>query len=165
MSARMPEALAPRACLYAHRPELPSDLVGDTGFEPLTSSVSVISGTHDDASTRVSEVRGCTQMSRRMLDRLTSSLTGRIGSPEATGTPEARVQAAEHLGRTAVASVDRPLAKGSWLGVRTTGWIVELARSSGVTQKASASQTRPPLNHSTVGVEPEEPAGSDFWGP
>ena len=23
---------------------------------------------------------------------------------------------------------------------------------------------RPPLNHSTVGVEPEEPAGSDFWG-
>jgi hypothetical protein len=22
---------------------------------------------------------------------------------------------------------------------------------------------RPPLNHSTVGVEPEEPAGSDFW--
>jgi hypothetical protein len=58
MSARMPEALAPRACVYGHPPELPSDLVGDTGFEPLTSSVSVISGTHDDASTRVSEVRG-----------------------------------------------------------------------------------------------------------
>jgi hypothetical protein len=54
---------------------------------------------------------------------------------------EARVQAAEHLGRTAVASVDRALARGSWLGVRTTAWIGELARSSGVTQKASAGQT------------------------
>ena len=37
-------------------------LVGDTGFEPVTSSVSVISGAHDNAVVRVSEVRGCTQM-------------------------------------------------------------------------------------------------------
>jgi hypothetical protein len=36
--------------------------VGDTGFEPVTSSVSVISGTHDDAAVGVSEIRGCTQM-------------------------------------------------------------------------------------------------------
>jgi hypothetical protein len=39
-----------------------SVLVGDTGFEPVTSSVSVISGAHDNAVVRVSEVRGCTQM-------------------------------------------------------------------------------------------------------
>jgi hypothetical protein len=37
-------------------------LVGDTGFEPVTSSVSVMSGAHDNAVVRVSEVRGCTQM-------------------------------------------------------------------------------------------------------
>jgi hypothetical protein len=37
-------------------------LVGDTGFEPVTSSVSVISFAHDDAAARVSDVRGCTQM-------------------------------------------------------------------------------------------------------
>jgi hypothetical protein len=37
-------------------------LVGDTGFEPMTSSVSVISGAHDNAAVGVSEVRGCTQM-------------------------------------------------------------------------------------------------------
>jgi hypothetical protein len=37
-------------------------LVGDTGFEPVTSSVSVIFGSPDNAAVRVSEVRGCTQM-------------------------------------------------------------------------------------------------------
>ena len=37
-------------------------LVGDTGFEPVTSSVSVISSAHDDAAVRVNDVRGCTQM-------------------------------------------------------------------------------------------------------
>ena len=37
-------------------------LVGDTGFEPVTSSVSVISGAHDNAAVGVSEVRGFTQM-------------------------------------------------------------------------------------------------------
>jgi len=36
--------------------------VGDTGFEPVTSSVSVISGAHDNAAVGVTEVRGCTQM-------------------------------------------------------------------------------------------------------
>jgi hypothetical protein len=36
--------------------------VGDTGFEPVTSSVSVIFGAHDKAAVRGSEVRGCTQM-------------------------------------------------------------------------------------------------------
>jgi hypothetical protein len=39
-----------------------SVLVGDTGFEPVTSSVSVISGSPDHASTGVGEVGGCTQM-------------------------------------------------------------------------------------------------------
>jgi hypothetical protein len=39
-----------------------SALVGDTGFEPVTSSVSVISGTPDKAAVGVSEVRACTQM-------------------------------------------------------------------------------------------------------
>jgi hypothetical protein len=36
--------------------------VGDTGFEPVTSSVSVISDTPDIAAVGVNEVRGCTQM-------------------------------------------------------------------------------------------------------
>ena len=36
--------------------------VGDTGFEPVTSSVSVIPGTPDNAAVGVSQVRGCTQM-------------------------------------------------------------------------------------------------------
>jgi hypothetical protein len=34
--------------------------VGDTGFDPVTSSVSVISGTPDGAAVDVSEIRGCT---------------------------------------------------------------------------------------------------------
>ena len=37
-------------------------LVGDTGFEPVTSSVSVISGTHGNALAGERYVRGCTQM-------------------------------------------------------------------------------------------------------
>ena len=37
-------------------------LVGDTGIEPVTSSVSVISGTAHDAAVAVGEVRGRTQM-------------------------------------------------------------------------------------------------------
>jgi hypothetical protein len=37
-------------------------LVGDTGFEPVTSSVSVISGTPDNALAGVNEVLACTQM-------------------------------------------------------------------------------------------------------
>jgi hypothetical protein len=36
--------------------------VGDTGFEPVTSSASVISGTPDNASAGVNEVRACAQM-------------------------------------------------------------------------------------------------------
>jgi hypothetical protein len=39
-----------------------SVLVGDTGFEPVTSSVSVISGSLDNAVSRVIGVRGCTPM-------------------------------------------------------------------------------------------------------
>jgi len=37
-------------------------LVGDTGFEPVTSSVSVISGTHDKVPVCGSEVHGRTRM-------------------------------------------------------------------------------------------------------
>jgi hypothetical protein len=37
-------------------------LVGDTGFEPVTSSVSVISGTPDNAAAGVNGVRRCTPM-------------------------------------------------------------------------------------------------------
>jgi hypothetical protein len=40
-------------------------LVGDTGFEAVTSSVSVISGTPENVAARVDEVRGCTQMLAR----------------------------------------------------------------------------------------------------
>ena len=36
--------------------------VGDTGFEPVASSVSVISGTPDNVVVTVSEVRGCPEM-------------------------------------------------------------------------------------------------------
>jgi hypothetical protein len=36
--------------------------MADTGFEPVTSSVSVISGTEDNAAVGVGEVRGRTQM-------------------------------------------------------------------------------------------------------
>jgi hypothetical protein len=36
--------------------------VGDTGFEPVTSSVSVISGTPGNATVAVSRVRECPQM-------------------------------------------------------------------------------------------------------
>jgi hypothetical protein len=36
--------------------------VGDTGFEPVTSSVSVISGTPDNPLAGVDEVRACTPM-------------------------------------------------------------------------------------------------------
>ena len=43
-------------------PRLGVLLVGDTGFEPVTSSVSVISGTRGDAPAGVSDVRGRTQM-------------------------------------------------------------------------------------------------------
>jgi hypothetical protein len=39
-----------------------SVLVGDTGFEPVTSSVSVISRRHDNATVGVNDVPGCTQM-------------------------------------------------------------------------------------------------------
>jgi hypothetical protein len=39
-----------------------SVLVGDTGFEPVTSSVSVISDTPDNGAVAVSMVRGCPQM-------------------------------------------------------------------------------------------------------
>jgi hypothetical protein len=37
-------------------------LVGDTGFEPVTSSVSVISSTPNIAVLAVSQLRGCSQM-------------------------------------------------------------------------------------------------------
>jgi hypothetical protein len=37
-------------------------LVGDTGFEPVTSSVSVISCTPDNAAVTVKMVRGCPKM-------------------------------------------------------------------------------------------------------
>jgi hypothetical protein len=37
-------------------------IVGDTGFEPVTSSVSVISGAPGNAAVAVSRVRGCPQM-------------------------------------------------------------------------------------------------------
>jgi hypothetical protein len=37
-------------------------LAGDTGFEPVASSVSVISGTPGNAAVAVSRVRGCPQM-------------------------------------------------------------------------------------------------------
>jgi len=37
-------------------------LVGDTGFEPVTSSVSVISGTPDNALAGVNEIHACTRM-------------------------------------------------------------------------------------------------------
>jgi len=44
-------------------------LVGDTGFEPVTSSVSVISATRGNASVGVPDVRGCTHMiARRRTD-------------------------------------------------------------------------------------------------
>jgi hypothetical protein len=53
---------AKRARMVANRSLTRGDTVGDTGFEPVTSSVSVISGTPDDAPVDVSEVRGCVQM-------------------------------------------------------------------------------------------------------
>jgi hypothetical protein len=54
--------------MVKHEPELHNGwltrafFVGDTGFEPVTSSVSVISGTPDNAAVGVSQVRGCTRM-------------------------------------------------------------------------------------------------------
>ncbi len=53
---------AKRARMVANRSLTRGVTVGDTGFEPVTSSVSVISGTPDDAPVDVSEVRGCMQM-------------------------------------------------------------------------------------------------------
>jgi hypothetical protein len=41
-------------------------LVGDTRFEPVTSSVSVISGPHDNAAVGANEVRGCTHLMARL---------------------------------------------------------------------------------------------------
>jgi len=55
-------------------------LVSNTGFEPVTSSVSVISGTPDNATVAVSEVCGRTQTIAGVLDQLTSSLIGRTSS-------------------------------------------------------------------------------------
>jgi hypothetical protein len=54
--------------MVKHEPELHSVavqgvlLVGDTGFEPVTSSVSVISDTPDNAAAGVSQVHRCTQL-------------------------------------------------------------------------------------------------------
>src|SRR5215203_1115908 len=54
-------------------------LVGDTGSESVTSSVSVISGAQNDAPVGIGEVRGRTEMiADRRTDR-TSSLTTRVG--------------------------------------------------------------------------------------
>jgi hypothetical protein len=50
-----------------------SVLVGDTGFEPVTSSVSGIFATHDDAGVAAGEVRECAQISypRESVDKST----------------------------------------------------------------------------------------------
>ena len=48
--------------MVANRSLTRAFFVGDTGSEPVTSSVSVISDTHDNAAVGVNEVRGCTQM-------------------------------------------------------------------------------------------------------
>jgi hypothetical protein len=51
-----------RACMVANGWLTRPFFVGDTGFEPVTSSVSVISGTPDYAPAGAIEVRGRTQM-------------------------------------------------------------------------------------------------------
>jgi hypothetical protein len=57
-------------------PRLEVMLVGDTGFEPVTSSVSVISGSQRNAAIRVNDVPGCIHLIAECRPHLTSSWIG-----------------------------------------------------------------------------------------